>query len=381
MADPLRFRAEQVAERTADETRVPEDALARERAKAEVGRWNRLQATAEIVIATAVVLGIMYYARLPLIVLLVSLLLAFILAPLVDMLERVKIPRSLGALIATVLLLAALYGAFYASYTQAQAFAEELPKYSGEIRKMVVHFRQKAEKLESSTKSVVPGTQGEEKAIQVKPASMWDKLTNDFGTVGEAALIVSFIPFLVYFMLTWQHQARSRTIRLFSKHHREAAHDTLDSISLMIRSFIVGNVLVGFFMGAVGTIIFGLLGVPYFYFVGMISGFLSLVPYLGVLLAAVPPVAAALGHVSSTSIIFILLTVFGLHLFALNVLYPKFLGRRLKLNPLAVTLALLFWGWMWGAMGLVLAVPITGAMKIVFDNVEPLKASGRWLGD
>ena len=77
----------------------------------------------------------------------------------------------------------------------------------------------------------------------------------------------------------------------------------------------------------------------------------------------------------------IVVTVLGLHMVALNVLYPKFLGNRLQLNPLAVTMSLLVWGWLWGAMGLLLAIPITAAMKIVFDHVEALKPFGTWIGE
>jgi predicted PurR-regulated permease PerM len=69
------------------------------------------------------------------------------------------------------------------------------------------------------------------------------------------------------------------------------------------------------------------------------------------------------------------------HVIALNLLYPKIIGRRLRLNPLAVTLALLFWGWLWGAMGLILAIPLTAAIKIIFDHVESLQAWGAWLGE
>jgi predicted PurR-regulated permease PerM len=73
--------------------------------------------------------------------------------------------------------------------------------------------------------------------------------------------------------------------------------------------------------------------------------------------------------------------VLGLHLIALNVLYPKFLGNRLQLNPLSVTISLLFWGWLWGAMGLVLAIPLTAATKIIFDHIEVLRPYGAWLGE
>jgi len=65
----------------------------------------------------------------------------------------------------------------------------------------------------------------------------------------------------------------------------------------------------------------------------------------------------------------------------MNVLYPKVIGGRLELNPLAVTLGLLIWGWIWGAMGLILAVPITGALKVIFDHIESLRAYAAWLGE
>ena len=374
MAEPVEIRKESGTE----------VAAVREAAKAEGRRLNRLQATSETVIAIAIVLVIIRYAELPLVVLLVSMLLAFMLAPLVDLLEKLRLPRSAGGLIATVLLVAALYGGFYVSFTKAQSFADELPKYSGEIKRMLVHVRQKAEKIEKTTEGVLPPAEGAargKQAVAIQPSSPLDKITSNFGSVSETVLIVSFIPFLVYFMLSWQRQVHARSVLLFSKENRQTAYVTMGLISSMIRSFIVGNVIVGVFMGTISVVVFGLLGLPYFYFIGYISGFLSLVPYVGVLLALVPPIAAGLGYIHSTELAIILVTVFALHLLALNVLYPKFLGSRLKLNPLAVTLALLFWGWMWGAMGLVLAIPMTGALKIVLDQIEPLQPYGEWLGE
>lgn len=341
----------------------------------------RAQAASEVVIATAAVLAGVYYARLPLVVLLVSVLLAFILAPIADAFVRIRLPRSVAALFATLLLIAALYGVFYASYTRAQSFLNDLPRYSGEIRHVIVHVRQKAEKIQKTTDSAL-GSDGQKNMSPPAAHANWSEMiSNNVGSITEIAFIVSFIPFLVYFMLTWQEHVRTQTVMLFKIENRSTAYVTLGLISSMIRSFIVGNVLVGLFMGVIGTIVFGFIGLPYFYFLGFISGFLSLVPYLGVLLAIVPPLAAGLGTIHSTGIIVIIVTVFALHLFALNVLYPKFLGSRLKLNPLTVTLALLFWGWLWGAMGLVLAIPMTGALKIICDHVEPLRPYGAWLGE
>lgn len=111
----------------------------------------------------------------------------------------------------------------------------------------------------------------------------------------------------------------------------------------------------------------------------MISGFVSLIPYLGVLLALLPPLAGGIGSLNKTEVLIVLVTVIGLHLATMNV--PKILGRRLRLNPLAVTLGLLFWAWVWGAIGLVLAIPIVGATKIICDHIDSLRGLGAWMED
>ena len=149
----------------------------------------------------------------------------------------------------------------------------------------------------------------------------------------------------------------------------------------MIRSFMVGNLLIGVFMAARERRGIRRVHLPFFLVVGVISGFLSLVPYLGLVLALCPPLMVGLGQFRIGRPVAISLTVAALHFFALNVLYPKFLGNRMQLNPLAVTMALLFWGWLWGGVGLVLAIPITAAMKIIFDHVESLKPWGDWMGE
>ena len=208
-----------------------------------------------------------------------------------------------------------------------------------------------------------------------------DAVTKGFGSVSSGAFAITFIPFLVYFMLSWQQHVRSATVMLFRMEHRHTAYVTLGLISRMIRSFMVGNLLLGLLMATISVAVFGAIGLPFFFVVGVLSGFLSLVPYLGLALALAPPLLVGLGQTDSGDLFAICVLVLALHFFALNVMYPKFLGNRMQINPLAVTIALLFWGWLWGAMGLILAIPITAAMKIIFDHVESLKPWGAWMGE
>ena len=326
-------------------------------------------------IAVGVILALCYVAKLVLIVLLVSILLAFVLAPVVDFLGMLRLPRGVASLIAVLLLLALLYTLTYASYNEAANFVQVLPKYSARIRSSLMSFRKQAE----SFYPLLPSEEGNEKNVVTE--TPWNLLTRSFGSLTQALLSLSFIPFLVYFMLSWHPHVRSATVMLFPMEHRHRVYVTLGQISGMIRSFMVGNLLIGVFMALASVALFALFRVPFFFVIGVVSGFLSLIPYAGFLLALAPLLLVGLEGVNSGDLILLVLFVAGLHLLAMNVLYPKFLGNRLQLNPLAVTIALLFWGWLWGGMGLLLAIPIVGAMKIIFDNVTTLRPYGVWLGE
>jgi predicted PurR-regulated permease PerM len=350
--------------------RAPAQALVLPPSKPQKPHW------AFSAIGIATILGLCYWGELVLAVMLVSVLLAFVLAPVMELFIRLQLPRGLAAAVAVILLLTLVAGLVYYSSNQAIVFVQDLSRYAHSIRQKISQVRQQAESLGETEPA------GPAKAASSSPGTNWeDLLTRGFGSVSQALLAASFVPFLVYFMLSWQHHVRSATVMLFSLENRNTAYVTLGLISAMIRSFMVGNLLIGLFLGTASTIAFGIMNLPFFYFIGFISGFLSLVPYLGVVLAMAPPIFVSMGHVDSGNAVVIVMIVLGLHLIALNVLYPKFLGNRLQLNPLAVTMALLVWGWLWGAMGLVLAVPITAAMKIVFDHIESLKPYGAWMGE
>jgi len=371
---------------TPDQRRVQPDPLTADLSEeAEVLQASiKAGSVAQIVVAVIAVIALIYLLKLVLITTLVSVLLAFVLEPIVSGLARIRIPRAAGALFAVALLIALAGGLTSFFYGRAVDFARQLPRYSGKIQSAVADLRAQTRQIEEGTRSVIasPRTGKAPLAVEVQEAPGLSRVISaGSGTLGEVFLAITFIPFLVYFMLTWKGHAHSATVRLFPKEHRLVAHRTVGRISAMIRSFIAGNVLVGLINALVSAIVFWRLGIPYFYFLGVISGFASLVPYLGVFLALLPPLAAAVGVVNKTGVVIILLTVIVLHVLTMNVLYPKIVGKRLRLNPLAISLSLLFWAWIWGGMGLILAVPLVGATKIICDYVEPLRGLGAWLGD
>jgi predicted PurR-regulated permease PerM len=351
-------------------------------AELERRRILRVQESAMLILAIAAVLTMLYVAKLILVIVLLSILIAFVLAPVVDVLTRFSLPNALSSLVAVLLLVMALGVATYLSYSRALSFMQELPHYKTRIQELMGRVRAEAEQIEQTTETVLPSSEADKKAVTVRQSSNWtDLVSKNASSVSELVLSITFVPFLVFFMLSWQDHVRSASVMLFSMENRNTAYVMLGLIARMIRSFIVGNFIIGVFLSACSIAVFGMMGLPYFYFFGAISGFLSLVPYLGVLLAVIPPLIADLGHLTAATFLMVVAVVLGLHLIAMNVLYPKILGKRLQLNPLAVTIALLFWGWLWGAMGLILAVPIMGACKIICDHIERLRPYGAWLGE
>jgi predicted PurR-regulated permease PerM len=150
----------------------------------------------------------------------------------------------------------------------------------------------------------------------------------------------------------------------------------------MVRGFVVGNFVLGLVLAAITSLILVLFRLPYPLLIGPLSGFLSLIPYIGLPLAMIPPIFAALPIYSAMPPYLLLAgSVAVLHLLALNLFYPKIVGARVHLNPLVVTIALMIWAVLWGAVGLVLAIPLTAAIKAVCDNVSRLEPYGRLLGD
>ena len=339
------------------------------------------------VIAAGIILGFLYMAGPLVMTIVVSVLLASTLDPAVRLMTSRGIPRGLAAMTMVLVLLGAGYLAFYLFYAQAVNFAADLPKAMATLRTHVLTFREKANAFERQTQAVISprDTEGPDLPPDETRAasSMEDLLGVGWKSVSEVLVLASFVPFLVYFFLTWKSHLRRNAVFIVTGENRVVAERTIDGITRMIHGFVVGNVIIGLILSVVSGVFFHLMGLHYSVFLGPISGFLSLVPYFGVVLALLPPMIVGLTQFNTTlaPLVVLMAGVVVMHLLALNVLYPKIVGSRVHLNPVIVTLAIMFWGWLWGGMGLILAVPITAAMKAICDNVSALRPYGRLLGD
>ena len=359
-------------------------------------------------IAAGSIIALLYWARVLFITLITAMVIAFILEPFVELLMRIRFPRSVASFVVCSLAAFAVYLMGLGLFTQVAVLADDLPNYTRRIGEIAEATRKKLEDTEKSVSQVilpqkqiarqqvqeqaVKAKKSRRKAVEEAPPATLDpppiqevRIRNDANPVTEyiyaqarglyqVVLMCSFIPFLVYFMLSWRDHVHRSFLQFFKGEDRVVAAKSLQGIGEMVRGFVVGNFVLGVILAVVSSVAFWKLGIPYPLLVGPMSGFLSLVPYVGLPVAMIPPLLVSLtAHADLSFYVLVIAIVSGFHVLAMNILYPKIVGSRVHLNPLVVTIALMVWGFLWDAAGLVLAIPLTAGLKAVCDNVKELQ--------
>lgn len=361
------------------------------------------------VVSFAVVIGLLYVGKLFFVTLLSALVIAFILEPVVQLFMRLRLPRGPASFFACALAIGALYFVSLGAYLQIAVLIEDLPTYSQRLNELGASAMARVENIEKQLNELLPKRMQErqpvpeptkartarrrttdppapppvqEVRIQEDKPTLYQWAYGYLSDLWQVLVAISFVPFLVYFMLSWRDHMQRSFLQLFEGEGRSQVGRSLKVIAEVSRGYIAGNFLLGILLSVVTTILFLFLRLPYAFLVGPVSGFLSLLPYVGLPLAIIPPIFAALPVYTRLPQYLILATAIAfLHLLAMNLLYPKVVGARVHLNPLSVTVALMFWGLLWGGAGLALAIPITAGLKAVCDNVSGLETYGTLLGD
>ena len=355
---------------------------------------NLIRAGATI-IAILGLLAFLHFAASVFITLFSAMMLAFTLEPLVHLLcVRTRLRRHHASGIVVFLFVAMLYGLFYATYLRAENFLAEIPAIAEKIRAapMVKSLTSRAEELnrvvsEAGRRIAPPVASARPKTaspfvVRDEAESVTGVLLQGLGSLGGVLYALGFIPFLVYFILADREPLTRRTRGLFPEKHHAMVGEMLLDIEQMMRKFLLGNAVIALILAVATVLVFLLVGLPYPVVLGILSGTLSIVPYLGLPLALFPGVVVGLVSFESGGPFLVLVaSVTVLHVMAANYLTPKLVGRGVRLNATAATVALLFFGWLWGGMGLLLGIPILAVLKCIFDNVPTTRRIGLFLGE
>jgi predicted PurR-regulated permease PerM len=354
------------------------------------------------VLAVIAAVAALKWAAPVLIPVMVGVMLSYALSPVVDRLALWRVPRPASAAVLILGLIGSGAGLVYSLSDDANELIESLPQAAEKLRSQLrersrqqpqpsaIEQVQKAatqiqQAAEEAGPKATPPPRGVQRVIVEKPRfDVRDLLWT--GTLGLVTLVaqVVLVSFLVFFILASGNSFRRKMVAIAGPTftHKRITVQVLDEITMLVERYLLVQIFTSTLVGVLTWLAFLWLGVEHAGVWGVLAGVLNFVPYIGAVLvtggAAVVgllqfgtlEMAAAVGGAS--------LVIQALEGYLLT---PWLTSRASKMSPVVIFVGVLAWGWLWGAWGMILGVPILMTIKAVCDRVEDLKPIGELMGE
>jgi predicted PurR-regulated permease PerM len=349
-------------------------------------------------LATIAAVLMLQYTQSVLIPIVIGILIAYALDPFVTGLARLAVPRSIGAAIVLVFLVGAIGIGVYSLTDQAMEIVSRIPQAAERVRDRVRSNRHQAgaiqevqraatalEKTATEASSKTPAPDGVTKVQVVQPAFQASKYLywggmGLLGATGQAAVII----FLVYFLLVTGDLYKRKIVKIAGPrlHEKKLTVQILDDINSQIASFIRVQVLTSTLVGVATMVALWWLGLDQWVIWGLLAGIFNSIPYLGpVIVSGGLGIVAFLQFDSLSRTVLVCGVAFLITSLEGFLLTPALMGKAAQMNPVAIFVGLLFWSWVWGVWGAVLAVPMLMMLKAACDHIEDLQPIGELLGE
>ncbi len=305
-----------------------------------------------------------------------SLLLAILLNPLYTRLIRIRIPKILAIIFTLLIAFIVLGGLLYFLSSQIIQFGDMAPL-----------LKQKFSQILSNLQAWVEGTFGItlEKQLQLLRETANSGKALAGRTVSSVLGIFSLlflIPVYIFLLLFYKPLILNFIFEAFSRENSGPIADILQETKAAIQSYIVGLLIEASIVAVLNSTALTILGVKYGILLGVIGAILNLIPYIGGLIAIILPVLmATLTQDGYTTQLLIIGAYMLIQFIDNNILVPRIVSSKVKLNALASILAVLLGGALWGFAGMFLSIPFVAVLKIIFDRIDSLKPWGKLLGD
>ncbi|MDB5224297.1 MAG: family transporter [Chitinophagaceae bacterium] len=321
-----------------------------------------------------------YVAQEILVPLAFAVLLAVLLLPLVNFLENRNIPRVLSIAISLLLAILFISAIIYFLSTQIANFVDDIPSIKKHLNdhwitvqrwirtKMHISLREQNEVFNDAAEKIT-GTKGE-------------YISDTFFSITEALMLIILMPIYTFLILYYRDLIRRFLYAVFRKEHSDKVGLVIKQSKLMINSYMTGLLIEMGIVAACNSIGLVMLGIKYALFFGVLAAVLNIIPYIGMFTATLFTVLVTLTTSTNTSdIVWVIVIMYGIHILDVNILMPKIVASRLRINALISILGVIAGGALTGISGLFLSVPAVAMTKIICDQVEGLQAWGILLGD
>jgi predicted PurR-regulated permease PerM len=325
----------------------------------------------------------LYFTRSLLLPITLAVLLKLLFAPVVRGLKRLRVPEPVSAALVLLALLGALGLGVSFLVDPAAEWMAKAPETLRRIESRLRPLRAPVERIGEATQQVERmagvGGDGDQAAVDVRDWSLGRTLLGGTWELLAATLVTLT---LLYFLLaSGDFFLRKLMHALSSRRGRRRAAEIAAEVEREVSAYLLTVTVVNLLFGAAVALAMWLLGMPNPPLWGVLAAATNYVPYLGALVCGgVLTTVAVLAFPDLQRAALVPLVFFGLNLVEAYFLTPALVGRRLTLHPVAVFLAVLFWGWIWGIPGGLLAVPILAATKIVCSRFDALRPLAEFLG-
>lgn len=306
----------------------------------------------------------------------VSMLLSLLLGPAVRWLGRRRVPEWIGAgllVFGTIGLFGAGAGILAGPAADwVQRSPALVSQVEAKVRRLIRPLRAIQRSAEKVEQAAAPSDESAPRKVEVQPAGI---LTRVSSVTAAAAAVTLSVVFLTYFLLATGQQLRRKLVALPREPlHRERMEHALDEIERQTSKYLLLTTLISIGVGGATWALLAAAAVPNASLWAVIAGVTNFIPYIGAAVTAVLIGAAALLAFDGVERTLIVIGGFLLiHLVAGNLVTPALLGRKLPLNPVALFICLMFWGWVWGVPGAILAVPLTVMIQVICAHVDRLR--------
>lgn len=326
--------------------------------------------TLVILVFVSVILKTMAFLFVPLSM---ALLFCYALGMPMDMLQRFKMPIYLRIVIIVFFVLGALFFLGKLVHVNIREFQSQLPEFEVKFWEYTSLLLDRFGIKQQEAREMYTAFLGNFQDAGIKPlGNIVTRLGSSFfGFLGSGLWVLLFM----IFFLAERESLSKRLSKAFGEEQANSFLATTERINKAVQSYLGLKTFVSLLTGILVSVILWILNVPFALLWGVLAFVANFIPNIGSLIATIPPIGVALFQSGSPGkafgvLLFLVIVQMGIG----NFVEPKLMGRGLDLSPLVVLFSLIFWGWMWGLTGMLLAVPLTAAIKIALEQAAPTRS-------
>ena len=294
-------------------------------------------------------------------------------------LEKIGVNKGIAALLSLLMAIILFGFIFYFVSSQIISFRDEVPAVQEHLRKSIdslqnyiqERFHLSATKLDDILNSV------QNKTLSSAPALVGTTVSKVSSVLIYSVLIIIY----TFLLLLYRRLIVNFFLAVFHDKHGDNVREVLSKIRFVIKNYVAGLVIETLIVAAMNCIGFLIVGVKYAFLLGVIAALFNLIPYLGIFTAALLTMLITYATGSPSSVLGAVIILWAVHLIDSNILLPKIVGSKVKINALVTIIGVIVGSELWGIPGMFLAVPIMAILKVILDGIPDTYAWGMLLGD